>query len=341
MVAESDGAGALQAYYVRGDGELLAVLRAAHTRFYHANATGSIRALTDEAGTVTDTYTYSAFGELLEHVGSDPQPYAFAGEPRDPNSGFAYHRARWMDPQVGRFVSADPFAGNTDDPMSLHKYLYANTDPVNKWDPSGYATLAEVSNVMSNMATLSRIAFRILNVIDRAQSVVDAVNAVVGAVDLMVNGNIVQYLDEAVIAVKTNGNIKFIFSPAQAANSLRRNYRKILSHASGPWSLWLLTHYKDVTGLLLWMPNPGSLDQLPKPIPTGLTLGRLSVSLVFGGKKKWGSVFGVGFLAPGVAGVDQKRQVWRMDFNTGHTAPNAKEIAVWHDTPFHYHVMKP
>jgi hypothetical protein len=47
----------------------------------------------------------SAFGELLAHTGQDPQPYAFTGEPLDPNSGFQYHRARWMDPSVGRLAS--------------------------------------------------------------------------------------------------------------------------------------------------------------------------------------------------------------------------------------------
>jgi len=34
--------------------------------------------------------TKSAFGELLSHTGSDPQPYAFTGEPYDPNVGFQW-----------------------------------------------------------------------------------------------------------------------------------------------------------------------------------------------------------------------------------------------------------
>jgi YD repeat-containing protein len=77
VVAETDTTGAVTAYYVRGD-DLLSVLRPAlgnQTRFYHADGLGSIRRLTDEAGSVTDSYTYTAFGELLQHLGSDPQPY--------------------------------------------------------------------------------------------------------------------------------------------------------------------------------------------------------------------------------------------------------------------------
>ena len=84
-----DAAGALTAYYVRGD-DLLAVMRPTgpatwSTRFVHADGIGSIRRLTDEAGAVTDSYTYTAFGERIAHTGTDPQPYAFAGEPYDPN----------------------------------------------------------------------------------------------------------------------------------------------------------------------------------------------------------------------------------------------------------------
>jgi RHS repeat-associated protein len=146
VVAETDGAGALRAYYVRGD-DLLALMRPLvpvpataadwQTRCYHADGIGSVRALTDETGAVTDSYTYTAFGELLEHTGTDPQPYAFAGEPYDPNAGFQYHRARWMDPRVGRFLGMDPFGGSPQDPPTLHLYLYARVDPINKIDPTG------------------------------------------------------------------------------------------------------------------------------------------------------------------------------------------------------------
>ena len=81
--------------------------------------------------------TKTAFGELLAHTGTDPQPYAFTGEPYDPNVGFQYHRARWIDPRTGRFASMDPFEGRNSDPPTLHKYLYAAADPLNKVDPNG------------------------------------------------------------------------------------------------------------------------------------------------------------------------------------------------------------
>lgn len=157
VVAEADATGNLLAYYVRGN-DLLSVIRPSGTRFYHADGLGSIRALTDETGTVTDTYSFSAFGELLAHEGSDPNGYLFAGEALDPNSGFYYLRARWMDPSLGRFSSMDPFAGRIFDPPSLHKYTYAAADPVNRIDPSGLESLSEQLSTLA-----SRVQIQVQN----------------------------------------------------------------------------------------------------------------------------------------------------------------------------------
>jgi RHS repeat-associated protein len=165
VVAETTATGALQALYVRADDDLVAQLRpdatnpgAFTTRHYHADAIGSIRALTDEAGAVTDTYDYTAFGEPRSHEGDDPQPYAFAGEPYDLSVGLQYHRARWLDPATGRFAAIDSFEGRTIDPRTLHRYLYAATDPVNTTDPSGQDFVTTFT-VVGGIATLAAATY--------------------------------------------------------------------------------------------------------------------------------------------------------------------------------------
>jgi RHS repeat-associated protein len=109
--------------------------------FYTHDGSGSVRLLTDAGGAVTDTYDYDAFGVLLSRTGTTPNEYLYTGERYDPNLGFYYLRARYMNPETGRFVSADGYVGSDYDPLLLHKYLYANADPVNRIDPTGNESL--------------------------------------------------------------------------------------------------------------------------------------------------------------------------------------------------------
>jgi hypothetical protein len=47
-------------------------------------------------------------------------------------------QARWMNPRTGRFHTMDSYAGDPQQPLSLHKYLYCQGDPVNGTDPTGH-----------------------------------------------------------------------------------------------------------------------------------------------------------------------------------------------------------
>jgi len=110
--------------------------------FYSYDGHGSVRQLTNAAGNVTDTYTYDAFGNLIEQTGTTPNLYLYAGEQFDPDLGLYYNRARYLDVRSGRFWGMDTFEGNTAFPATLHAFMYAQADPTNNVDPSGRETLA-------------------------------------------------------------------------------------------------------------------------------------------------------------------------------------------------------
>lgn len=61
------------------------------------------------------------------------------------------------DRPEGRFWNADSYEGIQMDPASLHKYLYANADPVNRIDPSGRFGIGEVASVSSIVGIVSGI----------------------------------------------------------------------------------------------------------------------------------------------------------------------------------------
>ena len=71
----------------------------------------------------------------------------YAGEQFDTSLQMYYNRARYYDQNIGRFNRMDPYAGNTQDPQSLHKYLYCHANPVNGTDPSGESFLTGTLSV--------------------------------------------------------------------------------------------------------------------------------------------------------------------------------------------------
>ena len=111
--------------------------RFAQSSFYGYDGHGSVRQLTNSAGVVTDGYDYDAFGNLVNSTGSTPNNYLFAGEAYDSALGLYYNRARNLNTTTGRFWSMDTDEGHDHDPLSLHKYLYAEDNPIDHTDPSG------------------------------------------------------------------------------------------------------------------------------------------------------------------------------------------------------------
>ena len=137
VLAEIDENGTAKCTYTIG-ADLVSQERDGRTSFYLYDGHGSVVGLANESGVVTDTYCYDAFGNLLKSKGSTENCYRYCGEQFDETSGLYYLRARYMDTSTGRFISQDSYQGNINDPVSLHKYLYANANPVMYSDPSGY-----------------------------------------------------------------------------------------------------------------------------------------------------------------------------------------------------------
>ena len=74
-----------------------------------------------------------------------------------------------MSPSTGTFTTMDTYQGSIFDPTSLHKYLYANANPVTYVDPSGYMTthqdleagMAGSAEIDKAQASHSSFAFKV------------------------------------------------------------------------------------------------------------------------------------------------------------------------------------
>jgi len=105
--------------------------------YHHYDGLGSVRNLSDGTGAMTASYTYGAFGDLRLVKGSSGTTFKFTGEQTDDETELIYLRARYYDPEVGRFITKDLFNGFEVDPQTFNAYAYANNNPVNLVDPTG------------------------------------------------------------------------------------------------------------------------------------------------------------------------------------------------------------
>jgi RHS repeat-associated protein len=137
MIMSTDANGN-KTYYVYGVGLIGEQNSSNAYSVYHYDYRGSTTALTDISGTVTDTYTYDAYGKLLTH-GTNTTPFLFNG--RDgvmtDTTGLYYMRARYYSPELMRFINADTYKGNISNSSSLNNYAYANGNPISLVDPFG------------------------------------------------------------------------------------------------------------------------------------------------------------------------------------------------------------
>jgi len=112
--------------------------------YYVSDHLGSTTALTDQNGSVIEQQTYDSFGNS---TGSSLTRYTYTGREFDSDTGLYYYRARWYDPQVGRFISEDPIGFDADD---VNLYAYVGSDPVNDNDPLGLKRRRHRQNLKSS-----------------------------------------------------------------------------------------------------------------------------------------------------------------------------------------------
>ena len=119
---ETDGSGAALSSYVLGGSRLISQTRSGSTNYYLQDGQGSVRALTDSTGSLTDSYTYTAFGETLTHTGATTNAYQYTGQQFDALTSLYSLRARYYDPAGGRFISRDTFAYDFNNPVELNRW---------------------------------------------------------------------------------------------------------------------------------------------------------------------------------------------------------------------------
>jgi RHS repeat-associated protein len=119
--------------YLNGEGidNKLRTQSGSDPKYFLADHLGSTNGLTDSTGALTSQTAYDSFGN---RTASLTTRYGFTGRERDDFTGLIYYRARFYDPNLGRFISEDPIGFGGGD---INLYGYVGNSPLMSRDPSG------------------------------------------------------------------------------------------------------------------------------------------------------------------------------------------------------------
>ncbi|MBO0889019.1 hypothetical protein J2P12_07970, partial [Candidatus Bathyarchaeota archaeon] len=106
------------------------------TYYYHVDALGSTRLVTDANHSIVFSDSYQAYGQ--DNSPSGTEALKFTGKPVSQTTGLYYEYSRWYDPSIGRFISQDSDPGHRSDPQSLNYYVYVQNNPTSNTDPTGH-----------------------------------------------------------------------------------------------------------------------------------------------------------------------------------------------------------
>jgi RHS repeat-associated protein len=106
--------------------------------FILADHLGSTALTATSTGVLSTEVRYKAWGSIRYTSGTAPTTFLYTGQRFQSEFGLYYYGARWYDPVLARFVSADTIVPNAGNPQALNRYTYALSNPLKYTDPSGH-----------------------------------------------------------------------------------------------------------------------------------------------------------------------------------------------------------
>jgi RHS repeat-associated protein len=96
--------------------------------------------MAQSSGAITYAKAYDPYGVVTSTAGSAQSAYGYTGEYTSNN--LVYLRARIYAPGMGRFLTRDTWEGSYSNPLTLNRWNYTASNPINYTDPSGNFSVA-------------------------------------------------------------------------------------------------------------------------------------------------------------------------------------------------------
>ena len=148
LVLDANDNNAVLKTYVHANDQVIAQHDGDYTAgryFYLHDRLGSVRQIIDANAAVANCYYYTPWGSVTGSESDETVSnwYGWAGYLADEEISSYYCNARQYN--SARFTTRDPIQGSRKEPTTLHAYLYCLNDPINRTDPTGQKSLAEMT----------------------------------------------------------------------------------------------------------------------------------------------------------------------------------------------------
>ncbi len=123
---------------------VLALRTSEGVRYLFGDHLGSTSVSADVSGGSVTKQLYKGWGEIRYASGSLPTKYQYTGQYSNMSDfGLMFYNARWFDPVLGRFSSADTIVPGTGNPAAWDRYAGMLNNPLRYRDPSGHNVCLE------------------------------------------------------------------------------------------------------------------------------------------------------------------------------------------------------
>jgi RHS repeat-associated protein len=160
-------AGSLVAAPAGGGGNPAGVV----TRWYISDPVGSTTLVVGATGEVSRRKV-DPFGLVGPQAWSEETHRRYGGQRVEPVTELADFRARWYDPESGRFLSADPLIAAPFDPQQHNAFAYARGNPLRYTDPTGMGAEQALCSINPGLCILA-IGFTLFNLFGDAEAEAD------------------------------------------------------------------------------------------------------------------------------------------------------------------------
>jgi RHS repeat-associated protein len=137
-------------YYYLGTKRIATKIINGSTLYFHSDHLGSTNITTGDQGMVAGITEYRPFGETIKDTNMSTD-YKYTGKELDTETGLYYYGARYYDPVLARFISADSIVPSASNPQNLNRYSYTLNNPLKYIDPTGHSTESAFNEMVSQL----------------------------------------------------------------------------------------------------------------------------------------------------------------------------------------------